>query len=75
MPDPTAQEPSREPISRGSVLLFAIAAGAAVGNLYYAQPLLDVIARDLQVSPGSAGVLVTTTQLGYALGILLIVPL
>ncbi|HEX8488252.1 MAG TPA: MFS transporter [Propionibacteriaceae bacterium] len=57
------------------MLLFAIAAGAAVGNLYYAQPLLDVIARDLQVSPGSAGVLVTTTQLGYALGILLIVPL
>jgi predicted MFS family arabinose efflux permease len=56
-------------------LLFAIAGGAAVGNLYWAQPLLDVIARDLGTDPSAAGWLVTTTQLGYALGILLIVPL
>ncbi|MGI3782580.1 MAG: MFS transporter [Janthinobacterium lividum] len=62
-------------IGRGLTLLFAVAAGAAVGNLYWAQPLLDLIAGDLGASTADAGWLVTTTQLGYALGILLVVPL
>jgi predicted MFS family arabinose efflux permease len=52
-----------------------VAAGAAVANLYWAQPLLDFIARDLDASPAAAGWLVTVTQLGYAAGILFIVPL
>ncbi|GAA2600544.1 MFS transporter [Winogradskya consettensis] len=55
--------------------LFAVAAGAAVGNLYWAQPLLDLIAEDLHAPTAAAGWLVTATQLGYAAGILLIVPL
>lgn len=59
----------------GLVLLFAIAGGAAVGNLYWAQPLLAQIASALGVPVGAAGGLVTATQLGYALGVLLIVPL
>ncbi len=59
----------------GLTLLFAVAAGAAVANLYWAQPLLDFIARDLDASPAAAGWLVTVTQLGYAAGILFIVPL
>jgi predicted MFS family arabinose efflux permease len=62
-------------MTRGLTLLFAVAAGVAVGNLYLAQPLLDFIARDLQASTAAAGALVTATQLGYAAGILLIVPL
>ena len=62
-------------ISRRLTLLFAVAGGAAVGNLYYAQPLLEVIAADLRSSHAAAGLLVTATQLGYAVGILLIVPL
>ncbi|HEY0937596.1 MAG TPA: MFS transporter [Trebonia sp.] len=62
-------------MTRGLLLLLAVAGGAAVGNLYWAQPLLDLIARDLHASPGAAGWLVTATQLGYALGVLLIVPL
>ncbi len=62
-------------MSRARTLLFAVAGGAAVGNLYWAQPLLDFIARDLHTSPGTAAWLVTATQLGYAVGILLIVPL
>jgi predicted MFS family arabinose efflux permease len=65
----------RPKIGRGLTFLFAVAAGAAVGNLYWAQPLLDLIARDLGESTAHAGWLVTTTQLGYALGILLVVPL
>ena len=65
----------RPTIGRGLTFLFAVAAGAAVGNLYWAQPLLDLIAGDLGESTANAGWLVTTTQLGYALGILLVVPL
>ena len=62
-------------MSRALTFLFAVAGGAAVGNLYWAQPLLDLIAQDLGVSTATAGWLVTTTQIGYAAGILLIVPL
>ncbi|MGI5442956.1 MFS transporter [Streptomyces shenzhenensis] len=56
-------------------LIFAIAAGLAVGNLYWAQPLIEVIAASLGVSPSHAATLVTVTQIGYALGIFLLVPL
>ena len=62
-------------MTRRLTWLFAVASGAAVGNLYWAQPLLDFIARDLHASPTTAGWLVTATQVGYATGILLIVPL
>jgi predicted MFS family arabinose efflux permease len=62
-------------MSRGLTLLFAIAGGAAVSNLYWAQPLLAEIAASLGVPVGAAGLLVTVTQVGYAIGILLIVPL
>ncbi|MBT2513419.1 MFS transporter [Arthrobacter sp. ISL-30] len=62
-------------MTTGLTLLFAVAGGAAVGNLYWAQPLLDAIAGDLHATTATAGWLVTATQLGYAAGILLIVPL
>jgi predicted MFS family arabinose efflux permease len=66
----------RAPVmTRRLTWLFAVASGAAVGNLYWAQPLLDFIAQDLHASAGTAGWLVTATQVGYAAGILLIVPL
>jgi predicted MFS family arabinose efflux permease len=61
-------------MTRGLTVLFAVATGVAVGNLYWAQPLLDFIARDLNQSTASAGWLVTATQVGYAVGIVLIVP-
>ena len=57
------------------VWLLAIACGMTVANLYYNQPLLAVIARDLQVSDHAAGFIPMATQVGYALGILLFVPL
>ena len=56
-------------------LLFALATGAIVGNLYYAQPLVGLIAPDLHMAPHWAGLLVTLTQLGYVAGLFLIVPL
>ncbi|WP_258400710.1 MFS transporter [Micromonospora saelicesensis] len=62
-------------MSRRLTFLFALAAGVAVGNLYWAQPLLGFIAGDLRVTTATAGWLVTATQLGYAVGVLLLVPL
>jgi predicted MFS family arabinose efflux permease len=55
--------------------LFATAAGTLVANIYYAQPLLADIARGFGRRPEQAGLLVTLAQLGYALGVLFIVPL
>jgi len=62
-------------LSNRLVVLLAVACGATVANLYYAQPLLDTIARALSVSPATAGLLVTATQAGYVAGLLFIVPL
>jgi predicted MFS family arabinose efflux permease len=62
-------------MSRARTLLFAVAGGAAVGNLYWAQPLLEEMARALDVSQSVAGLLVTVTQVGYAVGVFLVVPL
>ncbi|MCD5314967.1 MFS transporter [Kineosporia babensis] len=56
-------------------LLFAIAGGCAVGSLYLAQPLIETIAASFGVEPARASALVTVTQIGYALGIFLLVPL
>jgi len=53
----------------------AIACGAAVANIYYAQPLLSTIAHEFSVSDGTAGLLVTASQVGYAAGLVLLVPL
>jgi predicted MFS family arabinose efflux permease len=57
------------------VLLLAIAAGAIVANLYYAQTLVGPIAQATGMSLQSAGLIVTLTQIGYTLGLLFIVPL
>jgi predicted MFS family arabinose efflux permease len=62
-------------IGGGLVLLLAVACGAAAANLYYAQPLLHTLGRVLGVSEGTAGLLITVTQIGYVLGLSLLVPL
>jgi len=62
-------------LSRGLVALMAFACGAAVANIYYAQPLLSTIAHDFSVSDGTAGLLVTASQVGYAAGLVLLVPM
>ncbi len=56
-------------------ILLSTACGLIAANLYYAQPLAGLIGPALGLSPGSAGLVVTLTQLGYGLGLLLIVPL
>jgi predicted MFS family arabinose efflux permease len=66
---------ARPPLSKGLVLLLAVACGVGVANLYYAQPILDTIARSFGTSPGTAGLVVTFGQIGYAAGLALLVPL
>src|SRR5580693_1699358 len=61
-------------LSPGLVRLMAVTCAVTVANLYYAQPLLHSIAGSLHVGQGSASFLVTVGQLGYAVGLLLIVP-
>ena len=62
-------------LDRRLVAVMAVATGMAVANNYYAQPLLPVMARTLRMSPGVAGLVVTAAQLGYALGLVLLLPL
>jgi predicted MFS family arabinose efflux permease len=57
------------------VLMMAIASGATVANLYYNQPLLAMLAQEFRASAHDTGLIPTLTQIGYALGILLFVPL
>ncbi|MFG5775607.1 MFS transporter [Comamonas sp. J-3] len=59
----------------GLVWLFAIASGLSVANVYYAQPLLDALARDFGISHAAIGGVVLATQIGCALALLLVVPL
>ena len=62
-------------LTRAMVLLFAFCCGAIVANLYYAQPIVELIAPDLGLASGSASLIVSLTQIGYALGLLFLVPL
>ena len=61
--------------SSGLVLLLASGAGLAVASLYYSQPILADLGRDLGASARLVGAVPMLTQLGYALGILLLTPL
>jgi predicted MFS family arabinose efflux permease len=64
----------RTGLSPALVRLMAVTCAVTVANLYYAQPLLQSIGSALHVSQGSASLLVTVGQFGYALGLLFIVP-
>lgn len=57
------------------VPLLAVAGGMILANLYYAQPLVGPISHELGIAPGMAGLIVTMTQVGYGLGLVLLVPL
>ncbi|MDO5827732.1 MAG: MFS transporter [Methanobrevibacter sp.] len=56
-------------------ILFAVCCGLAIGNLYWAQPLLVQIMDGFGLPAANGGLLVTATQIGYAMGILFILPL
>lgn len=62
-------------LRRPTIWLLAVATGAIAANLYYVQPLLHLIATTFGVSNGAAGLLVTVTQIGFAVGLVLLLPL
>jgi predicted MFS family arabinose efflux permease len=66
---------SADTMSAWMTLLLAFSCGLIAANLYYAQPLIGPISADLGLPPQLAGLLVTMTQIGYGVGLLLIVPL
>jgi predicted MFS family arabinose efflux permease len=61
--------------SRLMTLLFSISCGISVANVYYAQPLLDALARDFGITHAAVGMVIAATQLGCALALLFVVPL
>ncbi|MGW4700273.1 MFS transporter [Streptomyces sp. NPDC004285] len=58
-----------------NVPLLAVAGAVTVANIYFPQPLLAAVAHGLDVSERTAGLIASAAQIGYALGILLLVPL
>ncbi|MFG3343798.1 MFS transporter [Streptomyces sp. NPDC048018] len=68
----TAQPPAPAPVN---VLVVTVAGSVTVANIYFPQPLLASVARGLAVSDRTAGLVASAAQFGYALGLLLLVPL
>src|SRR3981081_1737175 len=69
---PAALPPAR---LRRVILVLAVGCGLGVANIYYSQPLLGRISSAFGVSQGRTELVVTLTQLGYAVGLFLLVPL
>lgn len=61
--------------SRALLLLLATAAGLGAANLYFGQPLAAAMGQDLHAPVAAIGTALTATQIGYALGMILLVPL
>ena len=79
MPEPSSVDSSSDIFSgsvpAGQLALFAVTGAVCVSNVYLAQPLLDSLAADFNVAPAAIGSVVTATQVGSVLALLLIVPL
>lgn len=71
----TRETVAPQTISPLMTFLFAAACGLVAANLYYGQPLAGPISASLGFTPAATGLIVTLTQIGYGLGLLLIVPL
>ncbi|WP_342587283.1 MFS transporter, partial [Stenotrophomonas maltophilia] len=62
-------------LPRPLLVLLAVAAGASVANVYYAQPLLDQLARAFALDRAMAGAVLAATQAGSVLALLGLLPL
>ncbi|RTL57953.1 MAG: MFS transporter [Rhodocyclaceae bacterium] len=70
-----AASPGESGLSPALLYLLSLVAGASVATVYYAQPLVDVLGREFGMTKGSEGGVITATQIGYALGLVFVVPL
>ncbi|HEV7212410.1 MAG TPA: MFS transporter [Blastococcus sp.] len=61
-------------MSRRLVAVMAVATGVAVANTYYAQPLLHAIGAEFGIGPAASGLIVTVAQVGYAIGLVFLLP-
>jgi len=68
-------EPQHATLSRRVIGVLALACGVCVANVYYAQPISPLFAAEFHLSTSSAAVVPTASQLGYAAGLFLLVPL
>ncbi|WP_033060822.1 MFS transporter [Pseudomonas mandelii] len=75
--NPAAAAKAEQPASLSGLMVafLAFCCGAVVANLYYAQPIVELIAPQIGLSSANASLIVSLTQFGYALGLLLLVPL
>src|SRR3954462_6547519 len=62
-------------MKRSDILLMAFCTGLIVANIYYCQPLVILVAKEFSLSESSAGRITYLTQIGYAIGLFLLVPL
>lgn len=62
-------------LSKKTIFILAASIGVLVANLYYAQPIVALIANSIGLSISAAGLVITLIQGGYGLGVLLLVPL
>jgi predicted MFS family arabinose efflux permease len=69
------EEKPKKSLSRFQVILMSIAAGVAVANIYYNQPILNEISASLNINETSAGFISILSQVGYGLGLFFITPL
>lgn len=67
--------PAEQELSRPLLLTLATASGVAVANIYYNQPMLSDMARNLNVTSQQIGLVATATQIGYAAGMPIFIPL
>jgi predicted MFS family arabinose efflux permease len=65
----------RSVASTRQIVIMAVTAGVTVANLYYNQPMLSQIARDMQLTPAQVGILPVVTQAAYGIGLFFLTPL
>ena len=75
MSKPASVTQAEHPPAAATVIMLASGAGFSVASIYYSQPMLEILAGQLHASVTTSGLVPTLTQIGYALGILLLAPL
>lgn len=73
--EPSCHQNSTNKLTAALVVFLAAGGGLAVATLYYSQPMLGILGADIGASDHAVGLVPTLTQLGYAMGILLLAPL